>query len=219
MVLSYTYTHTHKHTYTHKHPNPQTHIYTQTPKQTYTHKHTNTQTNIYTQTHKHIYTQTHIFTHIHIQTHKCTETHTQTYTHSYLRLNSSSVGACGIASNLHSEGNGFEFLPRHWQFSLRYFVIFISPWRQIPGHSRHFKFIFSLLSSFWKKWKWLYAITMLSPLCVHPRQLLNAWTKYYDTWAHLNGILHKSLPSVCVSVCVSLLSLIGNGSVKSYRCK
>jgi hypothetical protein len=40
-------------------------------------------------------------------------------------------------------------------------------------------------------------------------QLLNVWTNLYetryvlDTWAHLNGGLHKSLPSVCVSVCVS----------------
>jgi hypothetical protein len=38
---------------------------------------------------------------------------------------------------------------------------------------------------------------------------LNAWTNLYETWyayhgtwAHLNGVLHKSLPSVCVSVCV-----------------
>jgi hypothetical protein len=37
-------------------------------------------------------------------------------------------------------------------------------------------------------------------------QLLNAWTKlsetwheYYGTWAHLNGVLHKPHPSVCVS--------------------
>jgi hypothetical protein len=54
-----------------------------------------------------------------------------------------------------------------------------------------------------------------------PCQLLNAWTNLYETWhvyhgnwAHLGGVLHKSLPSVCVSVCVSLLSLLGNGSVK-----
>jgi hypothetical protein len=38
---------------------------------------------------------------------------------------------------------------------------------------------------------------------------LNAWTNLYETWyvycgiwAHLNGILHKSLPSVCVFVCI-----------------
>jgi hypothetical protein len=36
----------------------------------------------------------------------------------------------------------------------------------------------------------------------------------YGTWAYLNGVLHKSLPSVCVSVCVSLLPLLGKGSVK-----
>jgi hypothetical protein len=50
---------------------------------------------------------------------------------------------------------------------------------------------------------------------------LNAWTNLYETWyvchgtwAHLNGVLHKSLPSVCMSLCVSLLSLLGKGSVK-----
>jgi hypothetical protein len=39
-------------------------------------------------------------------------------------------------------------------------------------------------------------------------------------WAHLSGVLHKNLPSVCVSVCISLLSLQGSGSVKcsSIRC-
>jgi hypothetical protein len=54
--------------------------------------------------------------------------------------------------------------------------------------------------------------------------LLNVWTSLYETyyvyhgtWVHLNGVLHKSLPSVCVSVCVSLLSLLGNGSVKCLR--
>jgi hypothetical protein len=36
---------------------------------------------------------------------------------------------------------------------------------------------------------------------------LNAWTNLYEiwyvyhgTWAHLNGVLHKSLPSVCLYV-------------------
>jgi hypothetical protein len=50
-----------------------------------------------------------------------------------------------------------------------------------------------------------------------PQQLLNAWTSLYEiwyvysgTWAHLNGVLHKSLPSVSVTE----LSLLGEGSVK-----
>jgi hypothetical protein len=61
-------------------------------------------------------------------------------------------------------------------------------------------------------------------LCVSanpPYRLLNDWTSLYETWcvyhgtwAHLNGVLHKSLPSVCVSVCISLPSLQGKGSVK-----
>jgi hypothetical protein len=66
---------------------------------------------------------------------------------------------------------------------------------------------------------------MRSPCCqcvwVSPYQLSNAWTNLYETWyeyhgnwAHLNSVLHKSLPLVCVSVCVSLLSLQGNCSVK-----
>jgi hypothetical protein len=36
---------------------------------------------------------------------------------------------------------------------------------------------------------------------------MNSWTNphetwyvFHGTWAHLNGVLHKSLPSVCVSV-------------------
>jgi hypothetical protein len=40
------------------------------------------------------------------------------------------------------------------------------------------------------------------------------WYVYYGTSARLNGVLHKSLP--LVHVCVSLLSLLGNGSVKTF---
>jgi hypothetical protein len=50
---------------------------------------------------------------------------------------------------------------------------------------------------------------------------LNAWTNFYETWyvyhgnwAHLNSVFHKFFPSVCVSVCDSLLSLQGIRSVK-----
>jgi hypothetical protein len=35
-------------------------------------------------------------------------------------------------------------------------------------------------------------------------------------WAHLDGILHKSLPSVCVSLYISLLPLLGKGSVNTF---
>jgi hypothetical protein len=51
---------------------------------------------------------------------------------------------------------------------------------------------------------------------------LNAWTNLYETrhvyhatWARLNGVLHKSLPSVCVSVFVSPITLLGNNTVKT----
>jgi hypothetical protein len=62
--------------------------------------------------------------------------------------------------------------------------------------------------------------TFPSCLCVLPYQLLNAstnlyetWHVYHGTWAHFNGVLHKSLPSVCVSI---PLSLLGNGSVNTF---
>jgi hypothetical protein len=58
---------------------------------------------------------------------------------------------------------------------------------------------------------------------------MNAWTSlyetwyvYHDTWAHVSGVLHKSLTSVCVSVCVSFLlflgkrSFLGNSSVNTF---
>jgi hypothetical protein len=38
----------------------------------------------------------------------------------------------------------------------------------------------------------------------------------HGAWAHLNGVFHKSLPFVCVSVCVSLLSLPDKGSVSMF---
>lgn len=54
-------------------------------------------------------------------------------------------------------------------------------------------------------------------------KFLYAWTALYETynvyhgkWTHLNGILHKFLPSVCVSLCVFLLLLHGNGSIKCF---
>jgi hypothetical protein len=61
--------------------------------------------------------------------------------------------------------------------------------------------------------------------CVCESPLINFWLPkpfsvkldihiYHDTWAHLSGVLLKSLPSVCVSVCVFLLSLLRIGSVK-----
>jgi hypothetical protein len=68
---------------------------------------------------------------------------------------------------------------------------------------------------------------MLSPccMCVCVFPLINFWMPesismkfvidvYLGTWAHHNGVLHKSLPSFCVSAYVSLLSLLGKGSVK-----
>jgi hypothetical protein len=31
--------------------------------------------------------------------------------------------------------------------------------------------------------------------------LFKTWYVYHGTWTHLNGVLHKSLPSVCMPVC------------------
>jgi hypothetical protein len=43
--------------------------------------------------------------------------------------------------------------------------------------------------------------------------LYESWYVYPDIWVHLNGVLYKSLPLVCVSVRVFLLWLLGKGSV------
>jgi hypothetical protein len=62
----------------------------------------------------------------------------------------------------------------------------------------------------------------LGPLLPVSCQLLNASTSlyetryvYHDTWAHLNGVYHKSLSSVYVSIYVFLLSLLGNSTVNT----
>jgi hypothetical protein len=39
---------------------------------------------------------------------------------------------------------------------------------------------------------------------------------YYGSCADLNIVLHKSLPLIFVLVCVSLLWLLGNGSVDTF---
>jgi hypothetical protein len=55
------------------------------------------------------------------------------------------------------------------------------------------------------------AITLLC-VCMRnsPYQVSNAWTSLYetwyvshDTWAHLNDVQHKSLPSVRVCMCMA----------------
>jgi hypothetical protein len=55
-----------------------------------------------------------------------------------------------------------------------------------------------------------------------PHQFLNAWINlyetwyvYHDTWTHLDDVLHKSLPSLCVPVCYPL-SLLSNGSLNMF---
>jgi hypothetical protein len=68
------------------------------------------------------------------------------------------------------------------------------------------------------------SVPMFLYVCVSPYELSNAWTNFYKiwyvyvrvyrgTWTHLNSVRNKSLPSVCVWICIPL-SLLGNGSVK-----
>jgi hypothetical protein len=72
------------------------------------------------------------------------------------------------------------------------------------------------------------SMLMRSPcsLCVCASPLINSewlnnlyetWYAFHGTWVNLNGVLHKSLPSVCLSVLTYPLSLLGNGSVKRFR--
>jgi hypothetical protein len=92
-------------------------------------------------------------------------------------------------------------------------------WNPIQGWFKvDLDFIFSLLSLFWKNKSMLMRSSCCACLCVSLLSNLNAWTNLYETWyayhgtwAHLNGILHKS-PFVCMFI---LLSLLGNGCVKT----
>jgi hypothetical protein len=62
--------------------------------------------------------------------------------------------------------------------------------------------VFSLLSLFWKNKSGL--IPSQCCLCVCWTNLYGIWyVQYHGTLAHPSGVLHKSLPSVSVSMCVS----------------
>jgi hypothetical protein len=45
---------------------------------------------------------------------------------------------------------------------------------------------------------------------------LSLWYAYDGSWAHLNGVFHKPLSLVCTSVYVSVVSVLGNGSVNTF---
>jgi hypothetical protein len=77
-----------------------------------------------------------------------------------------------------------------------------------------------LLSFFWKNEIRLMRAPCSLCVCLSPYKLLNAWTNmyeiwyvYHEIWTHLNVVFHKSLRSVCVSVFVFPLLLLGNDSV------
>jgi hypothetical protein len=49
--------------------------------------------------------------------------------------------------------------------------------------------------------------------------LYETWYVYHGTWAHVNDVLHKSLPSVCVSVCVSLYRCLATACwTRRFQC-
>jgi hypothetical protein len=66
---------------------------------------------------------------------------------------------------------------------------------------------------------WDHHAVCVSVICVSvylPHQLLNVstnlyetWSVYHDNWAHLNGVLHKSFPSVCVCMCPTIVARQG----------
>jgi hypothetical protein len=92
---------------------------------------------------------------------------------------------------------------------LWFLLVFINSWFSSPS-----LWIFSLLFLFIKN----KGMLMISPCCVwvslclyvYPQHqpsktwasLYETWYVYQGTWAHLNGVRHKSLPSVCVCICV-----------------
>jgi hypothetical protein len=56
------------------------------------------------------------------------------------------------------------------------------------------------------------ATQMGSGVNVYSYSLVKTCCVFRTTWVHLNGVLRKSLPSVCICI---LLSLLGNGSVNT----
>jgi hypothetical protein len=78
--------------------------------------------------------------------------------------------------------------------------------------------LFSILPLYWKNKRFMQSPCSVC-LCI-PLINLNAWINLYGTWrvyhgisTHLNGVLHKSVPAVRVSMCIRI-SFIENGSVK-----
>jgi hypothetical protein len=85
-------------------------------------------------------------------------------------------------------------------------------------YTNGFRLIFCLISLFWKNKVGLWdhvagCVSVYSPINIWMRwtNLYETWYVYDGTWAHLNGLIKKSLPSVCVYP----LSLLGNGSVET----
>jgi hypothetical protein len=89
---------------------------------------------------------------------------------------------------------------------------------------------FCFQPSFIKQAHAISMLTVLLSVCLYHLLILNVWTNLYETiyiyiyihimapWTHLNEVLHKSLTSVCVSVCVSLLPFLGGIMYPSFSC-
>jgi hypothetical protein len=83
--------------------------------------------------------------------------------------------------------------------------------RRKQRYNRNLFIIFSPLSLVWKNKSSLIKSSCSVCACLYPPLLTfecvnqSLWNLvYHGTWAHLNSILHKSCPSVCMSVwCVS----------------
>jgi hypothetical protein len=80
-----------------------------------------------------------------------------------------------------------------------------------PDIATEYTNVIGLLSLLWKNKSRLMRLPSCLCLCEFPfHQLSHFWTNFYETWyvyhsnwAQLNGVLHKPLPSACVSLCVS----------------
>jgi hypothetical protein len=63
----------------------------------------------------------------------------------------------------------------------------------------------------------VYFVLLLLKVVVIYHRFMKLGMYIMANWSHLNGVLHKSFPSVCVSVFVCLLSLLGNSSVNTFQ--
>jgi hypothetical protein len=104
--------------------------------------------------------------------------------------------------------------------SISYFFLLGSLWYHFAVCvSRTLVFSFSMLSVSYLGGLWNHPSVSISVYIPYKRpkawtSVYKTWYVYHVTWANHNGVLHKFFPSLCVSICVTIL-LLGNGSVKT----